>query len=184
MVILASNTKNKKSMSIKKTFIALAILVTILAASLFILVGGGESKAPTYSPDSTAKAAQPPKSVLNLNPPNTAFTGNPQAISTPPKLEEITKRSERDSVLVSISDLSSSITEESVKTVTPYLASPDLEVRNAAIEAMKQISLPSAAKALREAANKSTSPADKVEFTKAAEFIDLPPYIPFKDRKD
>jgi HEAT repeat protein len=69
-----------------------------------------------------------------------------------------------------------------VKFVKPYLLSPDLEVRRAAVEAMKQLSLPSAAKALREAAERSNSPNDKAEFMKAAEFVELPPYIPRSQR--
>ena len=67
--------------------------------------------------------------------------------------------------------------DEGVAVVEPMLASPDLEIREMAIEAMKQIAIPGAAETLRRTANKpTTSPIEKKILLEAAEFIDLPPH--------
>jgi hypothetical protein len=97
-----------------------------------------------------------------------------------PMETSVRELTEKNATLLAIFDASSSGTNEGVQFVKPYLLSPDAEVRRAAVEAMKQLSLPSAAKVLREAAERSSSPSDKAELMKAADFVELPPYTPRK----
>jgi HEAT repeat protein len=69
---------------------------------------------------------------------------------------------------------------EGVPILKPLLLSPDLEIREQAIEGMKQLDAPEAAAALREAAKKVTDPRDRQAMLEAADFVDLPAYQPRK----
>ena len=83
--------------------------------------------------------------------------------------------SERDRVTESIFEAVSTYSPAGVSRIKPMLQSPDEEIRASAIEGMKQIGLPEAAAALREAAQRGTTrQEDREEMLEAAEFIELP----------
>lgn len=96
-----------------------------------------------------------------------------------PKSQNLSQ-TDKNEVLLSLYDASFSPSKESVQLIEYFLLSSDLDIRDAAIEAMKQLSTPEAARALRSAASKSTIPLDQAAFLKAAEFVDLPDYMPQK----
>jgi hypothetical protein len=83
--------------------------------------------------------------------------------------------SERDRVTESIFEAVSTYSPAGVSRIKPMLQSPDEEIRASAIEGMRQIGLPEAAAALREAAQRGTTrQEDREEMLEAAEFIELP----------
>jgi hypothetical protein len=90
---------------------------------------------------------------------------------------------EKTTILLGIQDSIATYSDEGVDQIAPLLASPDPQIRDSAIDGMKQLATPKAAAVLREAAMKSTtSAADRAAMLEAAEFIDLPPYEPKKAR--
>lgn len=72
--------------------------------------------------------------------------------------------------------------DEGVEKISVFLGSSDQEVRRAAAEALKQIRTDSSAKALRDAAKQATTKEEKMYFSQAAEFVELPVYNPRKRR--
>jgi hypothetical protein len=166
-------------MSHKILLASLAALVAVLLVGILSL-GSPENK---KTPAAAVAAPAPGKTVTASE--STAASSEKTISAPASNVADSTSspiQSEKDSTLIAISDASANLTDDSVKIVKPYLLSSDLEVRRAAVEAMKQLSLPSAAKALREAADRSNSPTDKAEFIKAAEFVELPPYVPRSKR--
>jgi hypothetical protein len=87
---------------------------------------------------------------------------------------------EKQAVMDRIQEAISTYSAEGVPVLKPLLTSPDLEIREHAIEAMKQLDAPEAAAALREVANKTTDPRDRQAMLEAADFVDLPAYQPRK----
>ena len=85
---------------------------------------------------------------------------------------------EKQAVMDRIQEAMSTYSAEGVPVLKPLLTSPDLEIREHAIEAMKQLDAPEAAAALREVANKTTDPRDRQAMLEAADFVDLPAYKP------
>jgi hypothetical protein len=166
-----------KNMSIKFTIIILAALVVSLLGSL-IFFSPGEHQAPA-DPPTTHKFERP-----NPEPSSPESTGSKKELdsATSAQKPEAKTQNEKEAVLAMFFEATATPTEENVRRVAPYLLSPDLEVRDSAVEAMKQLSLPSAAKALRDASTRTSSPSDKATLLEAAEFIELPPYIPRSQR--
>lgn len=169
-------------MSKKIILIAMSALVLALAALVFILSSGVDNSA---APAATATAEAKPTAAKKAN-----QSSNQEVMPSPlsgesgrlvePDSQVSTNEIDPDSreaILVKIQDAMATYSDEGVVVVEPLLFSPDLEIRESAIEAMKQIATPGAAKSLRRAANKpAISPMDKKNFLEAAEFIELPPY--------
>jgi hypothetical protein len=168
-------------MSLKFLLISLAALVAVLLGGVLFLGGSGKD-IPPATPPAEAVVEKPPREVEKNEAPSASSASAQPAATSAVAEASVQELSEKTTLLLSLSEASASGTDDGVKFVKPYLLSPDLEVRRAAVEAMKQLSLPSAAKALREAADRSNSPNDKAEFMKAAEFVELPPYIPRSQR--
>jgi hypothetical protein len=169
-------------MSIKNILIAMSALVLALASLVFILSSGVDS---SVAPSATATAEAKPSAAKNakqspnhevLPTPLSGGSGRPVEPDSQVSTTEIDPDS-REAILVKIQDAMATYSDEGVVVVEPLLFSPDLEIRESAIEAMKQIGTPGAAKSLRRAANKpAISPMDKKIFLETAEFIELPPY--------
>lgn len=169
-------------MNLKPLLGALAALVVLLLGAVLFLGGGSQ---PPVPPPAAEQGAEPTVASPREGPgPGSGASGPKENLHTAAPGPEPggMPQGEKDSVLLKIYDASCLPTEESVKIVGGYLFSPDLDVRNAAIEAMKQISTPAASTALRNAASRATSPADKAAFLKAAEFTELPAYVPRSQR--
>jgi hypothetical protein len=89
---------------------------------------------------------------------------------------------EKQVIMDKIQEAMSTYSAEGVPILKTYLTSPDIEIREYAIEAMKQIDAPEAAAALREAFKKTTDPRDRQAMLEAADFVDLPAYNPTTNR--
>ena len=55
-----------------------------------------------------------------------------------------------------------------------FLFNPNREIRRKAVETIKQVNVPEAAAALRQAAEKVNDPVDRAEMLEAARFVELP----------
>ena len=166
-------------MSLKSSLIILSGLVILLLAAIFSFSSGDK---PAQAPKAASAQATSSSQVSSSSPDAKSEVQEKTQTAAAAPSDASVPQSEKDQIINKLYDCSATPTQESVKTVEPYLLSSDLTVRNAAIEAMKQLSLPSAARALRDAAARSSSPSDKAEFLKAAEFVELPPYIPRSQR--
>lgn len=169
-------------MNFKLLLGALAASVILLLGAVLFLGGGAPSQAPLHSAENGTEARVDSASKGLTSTPESAGAQKSVDTASPAPESAGIPQSEKDAVLLKLFDVSYTPTEESVNFAEGYLFSPDLEVRNAAIEAMKQISTPAAAGALRDAASRATSPADKAAFLKAAEFTELPAYVPQNQR--
>lgn len=87
---------------------------------------------------------------------------------------------QKQAVMDRIQEAIATNSSESVPILRPLLASPDFDIRNQAIEAMKQINAPEAATALREAAQRASDRRDREAMLEAAAFVELPVYKPHK----
>ncbi len=166
-------------MSLKTLLILFSVLVLALI-SVVIFLSSGDAKESVSAP-----IAEQPKNPPGVSTPSSDSNGDAKksvdtALSA--LVPDQVGSSEKDTVLSKLFDVSHTPTQESVNVAEGYLFSPDLDVRNAAIEAMKQLSTPAAARALRNAASRATSPTDKAAFLKAAEFVELPAYVPSNQR--
>jgi hypothetical protein len=146
----------------------------------------------TDVPENQAKLEDtPPKETYQTSSPLSLSENSPDSPRLAPDASDVSAKSstadtspessndQKNQILLGIDDSISTYSEEGVDQITPLLASPDPEIREAAIEGMKQLSLPKAAAVLREVAAKgTTSPADRAAMLEAADFIDLPEYQP------
>ncbi|BCU79097.1 hypothetical protein [Luteolibacter sp. LG18] len=83
---------------------------------------------------------------------------------------------ERDQALAVIEEAVASYEAAAVKRISPYLSSPDRDLRNAAREGLIQLGEPDGIAALRLAATRMSDPADIQACREAADFLELPPW--------
>ena len=81
--------------------------------------------------------------------------------------------------IFTIIEASSTYSEEGAPVLKPLLTDADPDLRQSAIEGMKQLGVPGAAAALREAAKRtSLSPEDRQAMLEAANFVELEEWVP------
>ncbi len=166
-------------MSIKNLLIALSALLIALISFVFVLSTGTEktSPLPTHAVESKPPAQK--KNEAEFSSQSHQAAGGESSGRVAVAIQEVTEidPQSRDGIMLKIQDAVATYSDEGVAVVEPLLFSPDIDIRESAIEAMKQIGTPGAAESLRTAANKSTtSPIEKKILLEAAEFIGLPPY--------
>jgi len=85
---------------------------------------------------------------------------------------------EGQQALTEIFNAMTTYSEEGAVRAVQFLGSTDSQVRNAAVEALKQIKSPASAEPLRRAADRASSQEEKERLLQAAEFVELPIYVP------
>ncbi|MCX6965279.1 MAG: HEAT repeat domain-containing protein [Verrucomicrobia bacterium] len=177
-------------MSIKHIIIALVCLIIATLGGLAFLflstptekISPPEQKPIAGKPDKSSATAPtqyiaPPEEKPAVSAP-VATTAAPEPSQSAP--ESNGPYGEKQVVMDRIQEAISTYSAEGVPILKPLLLSPDLEIREQAIEGMKQLDAPEAAAALREAAKKVTDPRDRQAMLEAADFVDLPAYKPRK----
>jgi hypothetical protein len=175
-------------MSIKHIIIALVCLIIATLgglAFLFLSTPKVKTSPPEQKPiagKSDKTSATAPAQYI-APPEEKPAVPAPVATTTAPEPSQSAPESngpygEKQVVMDRIQEAISTYSAEGVPILKPLLLSPDLEIREQAIEGMKQLDAPEAAAALREAAKKVTDPRDRQAMLEAAEFVDLPAYKP------
>ena len=178
-------------MSIKHIIIALVCLIIATLgglAFLFLSPTTEKTSPPEQKPiaiKSDKSSATAPAQYIAPPEEKPAAVPAPVATTTAPEPSESAPESngpygEKQMVMDRIQEAISTYSAEGVPILKPLLLSPDLEIREQAIEGMKQLDAPEAAAALREAAKKVTDPRDRQAMLEAADFVDLPAYKPRK----
>ena len=177
-------------MSIKHIIIALVcIIIAVLGGLAFLFLSTPTEK--TSPPEQKPIAIKSDKSSATAPTQYIAPPEEKPAVSAPvattaaPEPSQSVPESkgpygEKQVVMDRIQEAISTYSAEGVPILKPLLLSPDLEIREQAIEGMKQLDAPEAAAALREAAKKVTDPRDRQVMLEAADFVDLPAYKPRK----
>ena len=177
-------------MSIKHILIALVcIIIAVLGGLAFLFLSTPIEK--TSPPEQKPIAIKSDKSSATAPTQYIAPPEEKPAVSAPvattaaPEPSQSVPESkgpygEKQVVMDRIQEAISTYSAEGVPILKPLLLSPDLEIREQAIEGMKQLDAPEAAAALREAAKKVTDPRDRQVMLEAADFVDLPAYKPRK----
>jgi type IV secretory pathway VirB10-like protein len=177
-------------MSIKHIIIALVcIIIAVLGGLAFLFLSTPTEK--TSPPEQKPIAIKSDKSSATAPTQYIAPPEEKPAVSAPvattaaPEPSQSVPESkgpygEKQVAMDRIQEAISTYSAEGVPILKPLLLSPDLEIREQAIEGMKQLDAPEAAAALREAAKKVTDPRDRQAMLEAADFVDLPAYKPRK----
>ena len=175
----------KNTMS--KIIIILASLCGLAIAGVFYLIATTppppapvvkKESASTGAPDRSSRNEMSPITyeatpVRTIQSQPAAQTAKPTSTSN--YSQTSASSSEHDRVTESIFEAVSTYSPAGVIQIKPMLQSPDEQIRSSAIEGMRQIGLPEAAAALREAAQRGTTrQEDREEMLEAAEFIELP----------
>ena len=161
----------------------LAIIALIgFLSFLFLSSPSPKPPAPTQSPETPLtnnKSFEAPAVQYAAPPTEQAPERNSSAaINVPTTPDSNAPFGERQAVIDKIHDAMSTYSSEGVSVIQPFLTSPDSEIREHAIEAMKQLDAPEAAAALRAAAYKANDPRDRQAMLDAADFVELPAYNP------
>lgn len=162
-------------MSTKILITGLATLVLALGAFIFLLSTGPEIEAPKPPPAPSKKTSSPATGggIANENPP--AASAPIETTAAPQEQPAELNPESRQAIMDKMQEAVATYSDEGVAVVEPLLQSPDIAIREMAVEAMKQIATPGAAESLRRAAQKpTTSPLEKRILLEAAAFIDLP----------
>lgn len=80
----------------------------------------------------------------------------------------------KDDIFIRINEAMTTYSEEGLPVLTPYLAHSDPEIRDAAVEAIVQLAVPSGAEVLRNAARKAATSEEQIRMLQGAEFLELP----------
>ncbi len=175
----------KNTMS--KIIIILASLCGLAIAGVFYLIATTppppapvvkKESASTGAPDRSSRSEMSPI-TYEATPVRTIQSQpadqTPKSTSTSNYSQTSASSSEHERVTESIFEAVSTYSPAGVIQIKPMLQSPDEQIRSSAIEGMRQIGLPEAAAALREAAQRGTTrQEDREEMLEAAEFIELP----------
>lgn len=167
----------------KNTLIISAALVGLAIAGalvvLFIPVTTSSPKAVSQE-----KAAQTSASSSGSNfdfgsapSGDTAAKVSAAASATPSTASTNPSTSPKEQMLATIQDAMTTWSAEGVPVLQPMLSNPDREIREAAVEAMKQLGVPEAVVALRTAARKTSDPEERQAMLDAAAWAELPPLI-------
>jgi len=161
-----------------KLIITLAVLGVVALAAIATLLFMPAASEPSAAPVEETKPA--PTSAVKTEAnfdfgsavAGTAAVTAPNASAPTPE-----GASAKEQTLETIQEAMTTYSAEGVPTLQPMLSNPDPEIRFAAMEAMKQLSVPEAAAALRAAANTRTDPEERKAMLDAAEFAELPSLI-------
>jgi HEAT repeat protein len=170
---------------ISKFYMPLALVAAALIVSVLIILGldTGEVSPPAAS-TSDIVVAETIYAELPSAPVTFVEASTTAPAEVPPTLQEAlladTTRNEvaKEVVLEAIEDASTTYSPEGFVVLSPLLAHPDREIREAAIEGIVQLGESSGAQVLRAAAKKARDPRDAEEMLEAAKFLDLPPFLP------
>ncbi len=180
-------------MKINPFIVAFSMLaVALVAAAVILLMPTPQSTRASAESSQVAKpsfAAAPPNALAAGGPataPSLPLPATREERQTPPPTtsgasiaagdQEPTPwaEAEQDRIIGTINEAMSTYAAQSVPTIQPYLLNPKPEIRDEAIEAMKQIDAPEAAAALRNAAQQTTDKDLRASLEEAAEFVEAP----------
>jgi hypothetical protein len=160
-------------------FLAIAVLVTILL--LPAPPAAERTTASSSSGDAKTRAAVDSRPAYNFPVSSAESTTTApgaamvESFPTPvPPIVTEDSLTPRGQALGRIHDAMVTYSEEGLPVLEGYLANSDKEVRLAAIEAIKQLSVPAGADVLLAAAKKAKTPEEIKEMMEAAEFLKLP----------
>lgn len=170
---------------------ALVLLALVAAIVILTALDTGERAAPAASEVTEVEPAPEPV-YADLPPGGVSITpraapGSPSAAGGTVAITSVdqaliadTTKNEaaRDTVLEMIDEATVTYDVEGLVTLGPLLRHADPEIREAAVEGIVQLSEPSGAKTLREAARRTSDPRERDRMIEAAEFLELPPYQP------
>lgn len=89
----------------------------------------------------------------------------------------------RDAVLAMIDEATVTYDVQGLQVLGPLLQHPDPQIREATIEGIVQLSETAGAKTLRDAARQAKNPQEATRMIEAAEFLELPEYVPSSARR-
>lgn len=161
-----------------------AIVLVALGVLVFVIAGPGPKTVDVASSDlpaptevagshhSFAEGGNQPQGVAANN-----VSSSPQspAVSSAQVAPNTSTESPKEVVLATIDDAIVMYSPAAVGMIAPHVSSKDPQIRDAAIEGLKQLGEPDGAKLLRRLAQSATDPRDRRELLDAAEFIELPP---------
>lgn len=102
----------------------------------------------------------------SANAPRVAAAPLPDGVGDAPKQSE--------EIFQEIEDAMTTYSEEGLPVLKPYLSHPDPEIREAAVEAIVQLAVPSGAAVLKDAARRARSTEEQIRMLEGAEFLELP----------
>jgi HEAT repeat protein len=160
---------------------AVGFLIAATAAVTALLLPAAEQPVEPERPKATASAKAPPRM-------SSGFGDDSLSSSTPKRVSSASETSAfpapsvavptgKEATMSYIQDAMTTWSAEGVPALQPLLSSPDKEIRAEAIEAMKQLSVPEAVTALRQAANQTKDPAERQRLLDAAEWAALPSFF-------
>jgi hypothetical protein len=159
-----------------KIVLGLVLFAALFIGVAFLMKHSGQTKVPvalTTPPAPQAESASPPPMPA------------PLPATPPPKpLTDEERQAAIDAEVGHLQDWSMNDDPASLSNILADLASPEKEIREAAIEAAKQFGSTNAIPALKTAAVNSTNTDEQIEMLQAAEFLtlpsirDLPPLTP------
>jgi hypothetical protein len=166
----------------KKFLLPVLLVAAALAVAVFVITGpspvGGDL---AVEPDDEVASGEPNYSSLDGDVSYDAgSTGSAQqsagtALPSSPLSSIATPANPTEVVLERIDDAIVMYEPEAVGIIAPYLSSRDPDIRDAAIEGLKQLGEPSGATLLRKAARAAKTSRERAELLEAAAFIELPP---------
>lgn len=80
----------------------------------------------------------------------------------------------KDDIFIRINEAMTTYSEEGLPVLKPYLTHSDPEIRDAAVEAIVQLAVPTGAEVLRDAARKAATSEEQIRMLQGAEFLELP----------
>ena len=107
---------------------------------------------------------------------------SPEALAAAMSADTLKDPQAKEAVFEVIQDASTTYDVEGLVVLGPLLKHSDPEVREATIEGIVQLGDAAGAKTLREAAAKTKDSKLKDRLLSAAQFLELPEYVPSKDR--
>lgn len=161
-----------------KTLILYAAVAALVVAALLVIFA-------TPAPEPARPASA--KGVANTAPSKSGLDGSASGaspVSRPVPARQSTggavsamapaMSEEKQQQLLEINEAMTTYSKEGLPILTPYLSSPDAQIRAATIEAVVQLAVPEGAEVLRNAANTAKTPQERVKLLEGAEFLELP----------
>jgi hypothetical protein len=157
--------------------ILLGLAFLLLAAALIIAISPSSKQTNQLSSShSPQKSKTNPKqaSAQKKRPHSPPTSASHRVRNQPTTTSHLTKE-ERNAIIETIQDASTSYDPKELPVIQPYLESPDPLLREAAVNAMIVLGDAAAAPMLRAAAQKMSSPEESKKMNDAADYIELPP---------
>lgn len=170
----------------KKLLIPLGLVVGAVVLAVFLLMGPGPDPLDTPQPASQSEdlLAMSGQNYNSLDG-EVNFDSSPRGVqpaaatgSSGSKVASFLNAAPAtpaEVILERIDDAIVTYSPEGVGMIAPYLSSGDVEIREAAVEALMQLGEPSGAELLRKAARSAANARERNQLLEAAAFIDLPP---------